>query len=64
MSNMDGDILYSGNYLELTARISEETNSMGIEINSSKSLSPIYEYDAIIYLRNVLTDFLLENGYE
>jgi len=62
MTNQDGDIIYSGDELELRAAVTE-SGRIGIELDSCMATTP-HEPEEVQALRNLLSNFLIENGYE
>ena len=62
MGNQADDVLFTGNALELIVAVTA-SGRKGIEIYTPHSTKP-QEPEAIIHVRNILTKFLQNNGYE
>ena len=62
MANKPDDVLYSGDELEIIA-MTAPSGRLGVEIFTATATHPV-EPEAIAYVRNLLTTFLVANGYE
>lgn len=60
--NLDGDVLYSGDELELRAAVCD-SGRLGIEFDAAHATSP-HEPEVIQAMRDILSAFLIDNGYE
>jgi len=62
MANQPDDVIYSGDELEVIA-MKAPSGRLGVEIFTATATHPV-EPEAVAYVRNLLTKFLVDNGYE
>ena len=62
MGNRDGDILFVGDDLEITCSMCE-SGRLGLEVNAAPATHP-QEPEVVQALRDLLTHWLVDNGYE
>lgn len=62
MVNQQDDIIFLGNELEIIAAVAP-SGKMGVEIRTAQATSP-QEPAAVKAVRDLLTAFLVDNGYE
>lgn len=62
MSNVEGECLYSGQDLEVMVAIAP-SGRLGLEVNAALATHP-QEPEVVAGLRDLLTNFLVDNGYE
>mgnify|MGYP001816812281 CR=1 FL=1 len=62
MTNAENDVIYSGDELEIIA-MRAPSGRLGVEIFTATATHPV-EPEAVSYVRDLLTKFLVDNGYE
>jgi hypothetical protein len=60
--NNENDVIYSGDELEIIAMVAP-SGRLGVEIFTATATHP-QEPEAVIFVRDILTKFLVDNGYE
>lgn len=62
MANAENDIIYAGDELEIIC-MHAPSGRLGVEIFTATATHPV-EPEAVLYVRDLLTRFLVDNGYE
>lgn len=62
MANQADDMIYAGDELEIIAQLAP-SGRLGVEIYTAMATHPV-EPEAVAFVRNLLTKFLVDNGYE
>ena len=62
MANQADDVIYAGDELEVICATAP-SGRLGVEIFTAIATHPV-EPEAVAYVRNLLTKFLVDNGYE